>query len=211
MSTSFAVFPTTDHIPSFRELLDVATGHLRAFIQSYDITTPVRLAVTLHRREPERRTVTFEIGDLAWWRDDCFAWFHVPGVDGGSDAFARKFDSVGRGYIEDIRVKKLNDFTELTAAALRIGRYWTFERSGGQPGIINIAYGMLAGSLALLTNGFVFSEDGAWDYERLPARPDFFLSTYFRPELNRDWINYSWTKECISWLPEELRNVQLER
>jgi len=211
MSTSFAVFPTMDHIPSFRELLDVATDHLRAFLESYEITTSVRLAVTLHRLEPERPMVAFQMSDPAWWGKDSFAWFHVPGVEGGTDAYARHMDSQGRGYIEDIKAKNMNEFADRTASALRIGRYWTFDRSGGQPGIINIAYGMLAGSLAQLTNGFVFSEDGAWDYERLPALPDFFLSTYFRPELNRDWINYNWTKKCISWLPDELRNVRIEK
>jgi hypothetical protein len=210
MSTTFEVFPTTDHIPTFRRLLDTATGHLSEFLRSYGITQPAPLAVTLRRAEPDHPVVPFDTGGPAWWPEDCYAWFHVPGVGGGTDAYACPMDDVGRGSIRDIRMKNLHDFEEPVTAALRIGRYWSFRRSAGQPAIVNIGYGILAGSLAQLTDGIIFSADGAWDYKRLPARPDLFLSTYFRPELNREWREYNWVKDCISWLPEELSRVRVE-
>jgi hypothetical protein len=210
MSTSFEVFPTTDSIPSFRQLLDVATAHLGEFLLEYGITQPALLAVTLRRVEPDGPIVPLDTDGPAWWPQDCYAWFHVPGVTGGTDAYACPMDDPGRRSIEDIGAKDLPDFARATTAALWVGRYWLFRRSAGQPAIINIGYGILAGSLAELTDGIVNSDDGAWDYRRLPAQPDVFLRTYFRPELNREWENYNWAKECIAWLPGELSKVRLE-
>jgi hypothetical protein len=210
MSTAFEVFPTTDHIPSFPELLDAATARLREFLRSYGILQPAPLAVTLRRKEPDAPILPLDPTAPAWWPDDCYAWFQVRGVAGGTDAYAWTFDNLNReclGYV----AAEHPEFAHMTAAALRVGRYWSFRRSAGQPAIITIAYGMLAGSLAELTGGFVYSDDGAWDYKRLPARPDRFLSTYFRPELNRGWDEYEWAKKCISWLPEELSHVQFEK
>lgn len=210
MSTSFEVYPTRDHIPSFRQLLDVATVHLRDFLRSYGILQPAPLAVTLRQAQPDRPIIPFDTNGPAWWPEDCYAWFHVPGVPGGTDAYACPMDEVGRGFFEEIRGKNLPEFVDVAAVVMQVGRYWTFRRSAGQPAIINIGYGILAGSLAELTEGIVYSSDGAWDYRRLPARPGLFLSTYFRPELNLDWQNYNWAKECISWLPQELSNVRSE-
>ncbi len=34
-----------------------------------------------------------------------------------------------------------------------------------------------------LTDGIVHSDDGAWNYNSLPARSSEFLESYFRPEL----------------------------
>lgn len=210
MSTTFQVFPTTDNIPTFRELLDVAMAHLGKFLRSYGITQPAPLTVTLRRAQPDHPVVPFDTAGPAWWPDDCYAWFHVTGVTGGTDAYACPMDEAGKGSIRDIRLKNLPEFGDATTAAMRVGRYWSFRRSAGQPAIINIGYGMLAGSLAELTGGIVDSEDGAWDYRRLPARPDVFLANYFRPELNRNWEEYNWAKDCISRLPEELSDVTLE-
>jgi hypothetical protein len=164
--------------------------------------------VTLRRKEPDAPIVPFDPAGPAWWADDCYAWFQVPGVAGGTDAYAWTFDEVRRECVASVAAEH-PEFADMTAAALRVGRYWMFRRSAGQPAIINIAYGQLAGSLAELTGGFVHSEDGAWNYKRLPARPDRFLATYFRPELNPDWENYNWARDCIGRLPEELSHVQL--
>src|SRR4051812_7815405 len=99
MSTTFEVFPTTDRIPSFRQLLDVATVHLRDFLRSYGITQPAPLAVTLRRKEPDAPILPFDPAGPAWWPDDCYAWFQVPGVAGGTDAYAWTFDEVRRECI----------------------------------------------------------------------------------------------------------------
>jgi len=38
-----------------------------------------------------------------------------------------------------------------------------------------LAYGLIAASLAEITGGFVYSDDGAWDYSYFPALPKISL------------------------------------
>ncbi|WFR56233.1 hypothetical protein QA584_21845 [Anaerocolumna sp. AGMB13025] len=48
-----------------------------------------------------------------------------------------------------------------------------------------LCYGFLAATLARLTTGVVYSDDGAWDYNKFPAEPLDFMRLYFR----LDYIN----------------------
>jgi hypothetical protein len=75
----------------------------------------------------------------------------------------------------------------------------------GQPATINVAYGMIAGSLAELTEGFIYSGDSAWDYERFPATAQEFFSWYFRPDKAIKAEYAEWASRCIKWIVEELK------
>jgi hypothetical protein len=76
----------------------------------------------------------------------------------------------------------------------------------GQPAVINLAYGLIAGSLAEITNGIVHSIDSAWDYEHLPALPADFLSSYFRPEktANASPEYRAWAYRCLGLIAKDL-------
>jgi len=52
-----------------------------------------------------------------------------------------------------------------------------------QPSYIYLTFGLIAASFAELTNGLLFSDDGAWDYKRFPATAEEFDACYFRPEM----------------------------
>jgi hypothetical protein len=67
-----------------------------------------------------------------------------------------------------------------------------------------VTYGLLAASLAELTSGFVISTDGAWDYERMPALPEEFLTWYFRPELALEESKREWSLRHIAGRRDEL-------
>ena len=85
------------------------------------------------------------------------------------------------------------------------GHHWSFRRSAGQPAIINVAYGMIAGSLAELTEGFIYSGDSAWDHERFPATTQEFFSWYFRPDKAIKAEHAELAARCIKWIVEELK------
>ena len=77
-----------------------------------------------------------------------------------------------------------------------LGFYWAFRRSAGQPAVINLSYGLIAAAFAELSNGFVFSDDGAWDYASFPTNANRFLENYFDPQYPvPEYAN--WAKECI--------------
>jgi len=79
------------------------------------------------------------------------------------------------------------------------GFYWAFRRSIGQPAIINLSYGLIAAAFTELTNGLIFSDDGAWDYAIFPTSADRFLQSYFNPLYSAPKYA-SWARECIAIL-----------
>jgi hypothetical protein len=79
----------------------------------------------------------------------------VDDVGGGTDAYycddADEINEVWSGEFDDPKCLRLEP---LIRECVQIGHYWSFRRSMGQPGIVNLAYGLIAGSLAALTDGF---------------------------------------------------------
>ena len=62
---------------------------------------------------------------------------------------------------------------------------------------------MLAAALAELTDGFVFSDDSAWDYERFPAKANEFYEWYFNPQRAFDPDFSEWAKDCLAAISGE--------
>ena len=87
---------------------------------------------------------------------------------------------------------------------ISVGHHWNFRRSAGQSGAINILYGILSGSLAILTEGVVFSDDSAWDYNKMPIEGERFLENYFRPAKETDPETRRKAIDSIKWAKEEL-------
>jgi hypothetical protein len=132
----------------------------------------------------------------------------VGEVPGGTDAYfdddAAKIQELWAGGFDEPRCKRLEP---LIRECLSIGHRWWFRRSASQPAIINVGYGLMAASLAALTGGFVLSDDGAWDLQRMPALPEEFLSWYFRPEQALEEEFRSWSQRCLDALTEELEGM----
>lgn len=208
MSTNFEVHPKSTQAPTFRELLDLASVRLNEFLEQHGIDArPVISATLLSTREDKPRP--FDLDFPARWGGDKYAWFSIEGVPGGTDAYCWPIEDG-----EDSREMLFEEITprpaaaekkELIEACLNNTFYWSFRRSAGQPAIINVAYGIIAASLAELTEGFVYTSDGAWDYERFPATAPEFFSWYFRPELAIRSEHAEWATRCLELLPEELK------
>jgi len=139
------------------------------------------------------------------WPDDSYAWFAVDNVVGGTDAYYDSVDELTREVWADyLKQDRLNSLSETVNQCLAVGHYWTFRRSAGQPGVINLVYGLLAGSLAELTDGIVFSDDSAWVWDLLPIAGDEFLKRYFATGGTSNAEAEEWTKRCLGWIPQEL-------
>lgn len=196
MSTTFYVYPCSDRIPSVGELLALANQELNGFLRRYGIPREAELIAGLVGAEKQ----LLPLGPHApmWWDRSQYAWFSVKGVIGGTDAYARTSDELDQDVLlGDVATGRRSGFADKAQRAARVGRHWYFRRSAGQPPIINLAYGLLAASLAHLTDGFLDSTDGAWDPRLLPALPHEFLGWYFRPELTENAENKQWAERCI--------------
>jgi hypothetical protein len=204
MSTTFDVYPRTKDLPSFAAIIDRSTEELHRFLDSVGIKARPLIHLRIQRCDGDSH-VPFSLDSPAQWAEDAYAWFMVGDVPGGSDAY---FDNdrvqiVERweGGFNDPRRKRLEP---LIRQCIATGHRWWFRRSAGQPAVINVAYGLIAASLAAITDGFLTSDDSAWDWERLPAVPHEFLDWYFRPEYAIAENFREWSQRCLGDLADEL-------
>ena len=133
------------------------------------------------------------------WGEHDYAWFHVPGCQGGSDAYFATLKDIDLEHWDEVlkHHSRAQSQRDLVRSCLANGRFWVFRRSAGQPGLINFAYGIIAASLAELTGGFVFSDNSAWDYERFPATPEEFYTWYFTPSMALHSDFADWAQRCL--------------
>ncbi|MDE6780364.1 MAG: hypothetical protein K2J40_02755 [Ruminococcus sp.] len=80
----------------------------------------------------------------------------------------------------------------------KIGCLWQVKRTAGQSAIASLFYGFAAMAVAKETDGFIYSDDGAWSYELFPTHWKNLYSEHFdidsiqNPDIKstvRKWIN----------------------
>jgi hypothetical protein len=208
MSMTFDVFPSSSTVPSFRQILELSTARLREFLHGRGFSINPAIEVILHTESPDA-TLPTNLDSPALWDEHHYAWFSVPPVPGGTDAYVlsveglrNQLDEIFEGE-EDEMEEPLSSLRSDVLSRPEVRYYWSFRRSAGQPAIINLVYGLIAASVAELTDGIIFNDDGAWDYERFPAKPSEFFEWYFRPEQAIDPALREWSARCIKAIPDE--------
>ena len=205
MSTTFDVYPRTTNVPSFAAIIDRSTAELHRFLGSVGIRARPLIHVRIQRCEGDSH-VPFSLDAPAQWGKDTYAWFMVGDVSGGSDAYFDndrvKIQKLWDEGFDDPRRKRLEP---LIRECIGTGHRWWLRRSAGQPAVINVEYGLIAASLAAITDGFLTSDDSAWDWKRFSALPDEFLEWYFRPEKALGDNFREWSQRCLGHLAKELK------
>lgn len=183
MSTTIDVIPVATLDITFGEVLVKATQRIQDRLATLGIHEPIRLHVNIHKND---ESVVREVasGDQFLWSDDEYAWFSVNGKAGGTDAY---MESLERGDIEADEPwwylkyiiennRSVPDLEQKFERAKRINKRMYFRRSAGQSGLIALCYGLIAGSVAELTDGILWSDDGAWSMKNYPAEYKSFLN-----------------------------------
>jgi hypothetical protein len=204
MSTTFEVYPGTTDLPSFAAIIDRSTAELHRFLGSVGIQARPAIHLRIHRREDDSH-LPFSLDAPAHWGKDTYAWFMVGDVPGGSDAyFDDDRDQIQERWDDGFDDPRRARLEPLIRKGIGTGHRWWLRRSAGQPAVINVAYGLIAASLAAITVGFLTSDDSASDWQRLPALPDEFLAWYFQPEKAIGQSFREWSERCLGKLAEEL-------
>lgn len=207
MSTTFEVYPKTATISSFQNILDLSIIKLREFLKDFGLSYNLEIKVRLYSEETYQAQ-PLDLQAAAKWDESNYAWFYIPQIPGGTDVYFRELSHWQQEIWDEIinENRRATEKKDLIQACLKNGYYWVFRRSAGQPAIINLSYGLIAASLAELTEGFIYSEDdNACDYERFPATASEFFFWYFRPELAVEPDKKVWATECIKDLPQEIQ------
>ena len=197
MSTTFEVYTPTASIPTFNEVILLSKQYLSEFLTMHNIFEKYIMDVNLMKNKTNNR-VDFSKSNPAIWQADEYAWFTVNDVPGGCDAYVDEVEPLNWAiwndeFVSNGRAKKIE---KQMRKCLEVGFNWRFRRSVGQPYIINLSYGLIAAAFATLVDGFIFSDDGAWDYAMFPTTADEFLQKYFNPHYIKS-EDANWAKECI--------------
>lgn len=211
MSTTIDILPVETTEITFGQVISLSEKHINSFLKSVGIEKEIELNVNIHDNN-DKYKFDIELSDKFQWKENEYAWFTIKGIAGGTDAYC---ESLADPQIDpDDPWWKLSDLKENNKTidnidlklekSKKLNRMWYFRRSAGQPGIINIGYGIISASVAELTSGILSSTDGAWDYRQFPTESKEFLEFYFRPDKAINDDNAEWAKRCIGGIEEEL-------
>jgi len=179
MSTSFHIHPSVSVIPTVEQFLNRTEEALLERCREAGISEAPKLHLetvkidgTRYTSEPQAPLEIYE----------AYFWLTIEGLDGGCAIELHSVDQFFTKYWREVcRNRKGELDKRWLKSCLKPGYFWIIKRYMGQPGAINLLYGLASGALAKLTNGAVFSDDGAWDYKRMPMTGDEMLCDYMWP------------------------------
>lgn len=207
MSTTFEVYPGNKDIPSFSELLCNTEKEVNNYLKSISVYKNIKLCVEIQSIKDDIKNPV-QLTDKMIWNDSMYAWFYIHDIPGGTDAYFNRYDDLDIEILKEELAANPNfqKYQSIIDHNINLGYSWSFRRSAGQSAMITLCYGFLAATLAKLTKGIVYSDDGAWDYKKLPADPDSFMQWYFRLEYvdEHSNVDINFVKESLSSIRKTL-------
>lgn len=211
MSTTFEIYPSShSKLPTFGDIYNLTLDRLKQIWDKYELVFRPELNFTMIHTETNIKN---EVDFLqpAIWDEYHYLWISFVDVGGGSNGYFNLVSEFSRDvWLEEAKELQNKDDEHSRrvcniAESLNIGYYWTFRRSAGQSAIISLTYGLLASSMAELTNGYIWSEDGGWNYSKFPAKSTEFDLFYMNPEMAQNKEDKGWAEWCINTLKELYR------
>ncbi len=194
MSMSFDIFPTNTYIPKYEELKNLSQEMLKDYFAKENIDIDIFL---------EFNTKDIVSGknincDSLITNEKEYSSFSINGI-GESLIFYRKITDIDKEFWkEEIELNhKANELKEKIETNIKLGYMWNVKRTMNQPAIISIYYGFLAIAIAILTNGILYSDDGAWDYHSFPIGAEQFRMEYLNLYNLQDKNIKEYIKKCL--------------
>jgi hypothetical protein len=211
MSTTFETFPTKTIDITFGQVINTSERHLNNFLVGIGVSNTIKLKVNIHDND-EKYVNNVNFDDKFEWSNNEYAWFAIEGRPGGTDAYC---DQIHGSNIDaehpwwklellEENNKTIQNIKEKLDKSKFLNRYWRFRRSAGQSGIIVLTYGLISASVAELSDGILWSDDGGCDVQRFPASSEEFIDWYFRPDKATTINDAELWRECIASIKEEL-------
>lgn len=182
MSMSFEVFPTNKIVPKCSEIIESSVYLFSEFMHGEKRICDMRVTA----REVSPVNVIYKIPLNLVSKQGNYTVFDVN-KEGEIYVFYHSITEIDKEFwhTELQYNKNAQALREKINDNLDIGYYWSIKRTMSQPLIVNLYYGYLAIALAVLTDGIIYSDDGAWDYSLLPIEGATFKDIY----LNTDKIH----------------------
>lgn len=204
MSMSFEILPTKRKMISCDEIVKCSTQLFRRFLNKEKILHNINI-ITKEVTENNEVHISPAILTL---KENFYTVFNLN-EEGKAYVFYHKLTKLDKDFWnEEIQNNnRAYSLREKIDANLKAGYFWSVNRTIGQPAIVNLYYGYLAIAIAVLTDGIIYSDDGAWDYSRLPAEGKAFQEEYLKIESISDAIVKDnvekWLSELkVKWVQE---------
>ena len=205
---SFEVFPTNNYIPSNEEVIILSKKYLVEYLEKQNIYLDIRIKSETYF--VQNNTITENNGLI---NDETKYESFVINGSGQALVFYHKADDMLQEFWDEeiasnIRAKALEDSINTNK---NLGYSWSIKRTMGQTAIVNIYYGFLALSIANLTDGFIYSDDGAWEYTCFPSMPYDFQKQYLNISKLQDSNIKEFINKCLFELKTESENEIVEK
>lgn len=194
MSVTFDIYPLKKEIPTFQQVVNLATKKLNDFLQSYQIDFEAELnLLRVSWKDDIEKWDEIDLSSPAIWNNESeYIWIKVCSFHRGLNVHYWELDEREKlDYMEEvlgcvdsseISDRREKERKELVRKCFENKRQWHVVSYANQAWITSIAFGFIASSFAELTDGIIFSSDGGWDYQIFPATAKEFVDVYFRPE-----------------------------
>lgn len=196
MSMSFEIFPTKKRKPNCDEIIKYSVELFSEFLKRKKISQGIDIST---REVTADNTVHTNPISLVL-KENSHTVFNLN-EEGEVYVFYHELSDLDKDFWKEEIQKNENaqSMKEKIDTNLEIGYFWSVKRTMGQPAIVSLYYGYLAIAIAILTDGIIYSDDGAWDYSRLPIEGNVFKTGY----LNIENISDAMVKDNVEkWLGE---------
>jgi len=208
MSTVIEVYPSSSHLPTFKELADAVQGvliehrsnpYLAEILGDLsDAELRPHIERVMEMPGGKRRARFDDEAETLDFRGDDYGWLSFPVIEYAFDIYfdddVNEFEDVPHTAVIAAHAERAAKIGTLTGFpfenAANVERCWFLRMQAAQPLQTRLLAGYVAVALARLTDGFLHSEDGGIDYDHAPADPATFLTWY--PEwITRDILGPS--------------------
>lgn len=196
---SFEIFPTKKRKPNCDEIIKYSVELFSEFLKKKKISQGIDITT----REVTADNVVHTNPISLVLKEDSHTVFNLN-EEGEVYVFYHELSDLDKDFWKEEIQENENaqSMKEKIDTNLEIGYFWSVKRTMGQPAIVSLYYGYLAIAIAILTDGIIYSDDGAWDYSRLPIEGNVFKTEY----LNIENISDAMVKDnAEKWL-SELKN-----
>ena len=169
MSKTYEVYPTTSYIPTKEEIGKLAEKYLNIFLEKENIKEE-------YKKKLKVANSTLKFSDKSYINRanicmvDTEYDIYQLNIKEGNAIFVF-FHNYNDLYIEFL----ISDLEKEIYKTIKLGYMWSIKRTAWQPVLANILYGFVAIAIAELTNGLIYSDDGAWNFKEIPLKAEEFL------------------------------------
>lgn len=179
MSVSFEIFPTKKKALNCNEIIRYSVQLFSEFLKEKNISQGINIIA----KEVTDDNEVYINPDFLVLEESYHTVFNLN-EEGEVYVFYHELTELDKDFWDkEMQENKNAQFMkEKIDANRKMGYSWSVKRTIGQPAIVSLYYGYLAIAIAILTDGIIYSDDGAWDYSRLPIEGKVFKTEYLNVE-----------------------------